>query len=322
MITMHKDLHEIEVPTNEVFNAIQQGIKQGQQMEKKIKRKKTTKRLGYISSAAAALLLASGFVFTPVSNVLAQVPLIGGIYEKYQMSIGEQLAHEQLLTETSLIANDQDIQVEITSIFYDTAYVGITFNATGAVTDTIGGDTAPEAGYTYEMFDGKDTSLWTGAQGTLTKTENGYTGALILNVPANVTEDVISFPITFTHMAGVRGEWSFDLTVEKLPFKQQIINQQVTSKNKELSIKFDDIQIGQTNARISYTANFESTIEGQIYTFEAYTMNGEKINFNQISDATLLLELPKDSTSIKIVPVLTINGTITEQLKPITIDLN
>lgn len=319
---MRKDLHEIEVPTDEVFQAIQLGIEQAQQLEIKAKRTKVTKRMTYFTSVAAALFLASGFIFTPVSNVLAQVPLIGGIYEKYQMSIGEQIAHEQLLTEMSLIANDQDIQVEVTSVFYDTAYVGITFKATGAVTNTIGGDKAPEAGFTYEMFDGKDTSTWGGALGSLTKTENGYTGALILDVPANVTEDVISFPITFTHMAGVRGEWSFDLAVEKLPFKQQIINQQVTSKNRELSITFDEIQIGQTNARISYTANFESTIEGQTYTFEAYNIHGGKINFNQISNATLLLELPKDTTSIKIVPVLKINSAKTEQLKPITIDLN
>lgn len=322
MTTMHKNLRDIEVPTDEVFQSIQLGIEQAQQLEKKRKRTKVTKRMTYFTSAAAALLLASGFVFTPVSNVLAQVPLIGGIYEKYQMSIGEQLGHEQLLTEVSLIANDQDVQVEITSIFYDTAYVGITFKATGAVTDTIGGDRAPEAGFTYEVFDGKDTSTWAGALGTLMKTENGYTGALILDVPANITEDVISFPITFTHMAGIRGEWSFDLAVEKLPSKQQIINQQVISQNKELNITFDDIQIGQTNARISYTANFEPAFEGQTYTFEAYSMNGEKINFNQISDATLLLELPTGTTSIKVVPVLKINSDETEQLKPVTIDLN
>ena len=41
-----------------------------------------------------------------------------------------------------------------------------------------------------------------------------------------------------------------------------------------------------------------------------------------MSDATLLLELPKDTTSIKIVPVLKINGAKTEQLKPIIINLN
>ncbi|MGN7477070.1 DUF4179 domain-containing protein [Solibacillus silvestris] len=319
---MRKDLHEIEVPKDEVFQAIQLGIEQAQQLEIKAKRTKVTKRMTYITSVAAVLFLASGFIFTPVSNVLAQVPLIGGIYEKYQMSIGEQIAHEQLLTEMSLIAKDQDIQVEVTSIFYDTAYVGITFKATGAVTDTIGGNKAPEAGFTYEMFAGKDTSTWGGSLGSLTKNENGYTGALILDVPANVTEDVISFPITFTHMAGVRGEWAFDLAVEKLPFKHQVINQQVTSKNRELSITVDEIQIGQTNARISYTANFESTIEGQTYTFEAYNMHGGKINFNQISNATLLLELPEDTTSIKIVPLLKINNAKTEQLKPITIDLN
>ena len=187
---MHKDLHDIEVPMDEIFQAIQLGIEKAQQLEVRAKRTKMTKRITYFTSTAAALFLASGFVFTPVTNVLAQVPLLGGIYEKYQMSIGEQLAHEQLLTEMSLVANDKDIQVEITSIFYDTAYVGITFNATGAVTDTIGGDKAPEAGYTYEMFDGKDTSTWGAALGKLTKTEDGYTGALILNVPANVTEDV------------------------------------------------------------------------------------------------------------------------------------
>ena len=322
MITMHKDLHNIDVPKEEVFAAIQSGIQRGQELEKKVKRKKTTKRIGILSSAAAALLLASGFIFTPVSNVLAQVPLIGEIYEKYHMSIGEQLASEQLLTEMSLVASDQNIQVEITSIFYDAAYVGLTFTTTGAVTDNIGGDQAPEAGFTYEMFDGKDTSGWGGELGTLTKTEEGYTGALILDVPVHVTDDVISFPLTFTHMAGVRGEWSFDLAVEKLPFKQQIINKQVTSQNNELSITFDDIEVGQTNAKISYKATFESTIEGQFYTFEAYNMYNEEISLDQISDDTLLLKLPKDTTFIKIVPILKVHDVTTEHLESITFKLN
>lgn len=318
---MLKDLHEIEVPKEEVFRTIQLGVQRGKQLKKRTKRRLVTKRLGYFTSAAAALLLASGFVFTPVSNVLAQVPLLGSIYEKYQMSIGEQLASEQLLTEMSLVANDQDIQVEITSIFYDTAYVGLTFTATGAVTDTIGGDQAPEAGFSYEMFDGKDTSTWSGTKGTLTKLEDGYIGAFILDVPADVTEEVISFPLTFTHMAGVRGEWSFDIAVEKLPVKQQTINQLVMSQNNELSITFDDIQIGQTNATIAYTPNFIPAIEGQTYSFEAYNGLGKKIHFNQISDATLLFELPKNSKSIKIVPILEVNGVETERLEPVIIHL-
>lgn len=322
MTTMHKDLHDIEVPKEEVFQAIRLGIEQAQQVEKKTKRKKMTKHMTYFTSAAAAMLLASGFIFTPISNVLAQVPLIGGIYEKYQMSIGEQLAEEQLLTETSLIANNQDVQVEITSIFYDAAYVGITFKATGAVKNTIGGNQGPEAGFTYEMFDGKDVSTWGGSLGTLTKTEDGYTGALILDVPSDFTEDVISLPITFTHMAGIQGEWSFDLAAEKLPSKQKLINQQVVSQNKELNITFDDIQIGQTNATIAYSVNFAQAFEGQTYTFKAYSMDGKKISFNHISDRTLLLELPRDTTSIKVIPVLKISRAETEQLKPVIIDLN
>lgn len=61
---MHKDLHKIKVPTEEVFQAIQLGIEQAQQLEKKAKRTKVTKRITYFTSASAALLLASGFVLT------------------------------------------------------------------------------------------------------------------------------------------------------------------------------------------------------------------------------------------------------------------
>ena len=51
-------------------------------------------------------------------------------------------------------------------------------------------------------------------------------------------------------------------------------------------------------------------------------MDGKKISFNHISDSTLLLELPRDTTSIKVVPVLKISSAETEQLKPVIIDLN
>lgn len=61
---MYKDLHKIKVPTEEVFQAIQLGIEQAQQLEKKAKRTEVTKRITYFTSASAALLLASGFVLT------------------------------------------------------------------------------------------------------------------------------------------------------------------------------------------------------------------------------------------------------------------
>ena len=116
---MHKSSLEIEVPKEDVFHSIQIGIQRGKQVEKRTNRIKVTKRFGFFTSAAAALLLASGFVFTPITNVLAQAPFLGGIYEKYQMTIAEKLASEELITEMSMIATDQNIHVEITSILYD-----------------------------------------------------------------------------------------------------------------------------------------------------------------------------------------------------------
>ena len=171
------------------------------------------------------------------------------------------------------------------------------------------------------MFDGEDTSLWGDQKGGLAKSEDGYTGAFILDVPGAVTDDVLSIPLTFTHMAGVRGEWSFDLEVEKLQSVQKEINQQVISKNKELSIKFHDIRVGQTNARIALTSNFDSVIEGQTFTFEAYDQNDKKLRPNQIGDAGILLDLPENITLMKVVPILQVNGTETERLEPVTIHL-
>ena len=61
--------------------------------------------------------------------------------------------------------------MSITSIFYDSQYVGLTFKATGEnLSDTIGGEKAPESGYAIEMFDRTDeTTWWGGIYGILNK---------------------------------------------------------------------------------------------------------------------------------------------------------
>ena len=89
---MPKDLfnsytNDIEVPKEDLIRAIDTGIERGEKFLKTNKRTSILKRTSFLTSAAATLLLASGFVFSPVTNVLAQVPLIGGIYEKYQMQL-------------------------------------------------------------------------------------------------------------------------------------------------------------------------------------------------------------------------------------------
>ena len=282
----------IEVPTEEMMRAIDKGIDRGEKFRASSKRKSILKRASFFASAAAGLILTSGFVLSPITNVLAQVPLIGGIYEKYQMEIGQDLNSKQLITEINETAQSNGVEMVITSIFYDGSYVGLTFKATGEnLSDSIGGETSPESGFTYEMFDGKDTSTWPGTMGSLTKEGNGYVGVLILENPNPIAENSLTLPITFTHIAGVRGEWAFNLAVERLPSKQYAIGQTVASEDGKYQIEFQSLNVGHTNAIFSYNILSTAGVEGEVFHLKIYDSKGEELLKNSLSHSNATFDM-------------------------------
>ncbi|MEH7385293.1 DUF4179 domain-containing protein [Bacillus sp. JJ1521] len=290
---MEKELfNDMEIPTQELHLAIEKGIERGDKFRQKRKYVQPLKRTSLFTTGAAAVLLASGFIFSPINQVLAQVPIIGGIYENYQMQIGQDLAADQLITEIYETVENNGAKMSITSIFYDGSFVGLTFNASGDnLSDTFGGDTGPESGYTYEMFDGKDTSNWGASMGTITRQGNDYVGAMILENPNEKNPDELTLPITFTHMAGVQGEWSFNLSVKKLPSREIELNQTLFSSNKEYSLKFKDINIGKTNAILTYEELQTAGVEGENLHFTIVDDQGEKISLNTVSNSKMIFEI-------------------------------
>lgn len=327
---MKKDLlnsyiQDIEVPTEEIIIAIDKGIKQGEKHRSNKKRTTILKRGSLFASIAASLLLVSGFVLSPVTNVLAQVPIIGGLYEKYQMHIGQELASEQLITELNEVVEDNGVKMGITSIFYDGQYVGLTFKVTGEnLSNTIGGHNAPESGYTYEMFDRTDeTTWWGGTKGALIKDGDGYSGAMILENPSTSAADSLTLPITFTHIAGVQGEWAFNLSVNKLPSKEMKIAQTLSSLNNEYSLEIKELIIGQTNALLSYELLNTAGIEGEQLSFNIVDDKGEKSTFNTITDSKVIFEINRESSTkfLLIEPIYRI-GNSEIHLETLKINLN
>ncbi|MEH7381046.1 DUF4179 domain-containing protein [Bacillus sp. JJ1533] len=290
---MEKDLfNEIEIPTKELHLAIEKGIKRGEGFRQKRKYIQPLKRTSLLTSGAAAILLASGFMFSPVNQVLAQVPILGSIYENYQMPAGQDLAAEQLITEINETVENNSVKMSITSIFYDGSYVGITFKATGeSLSDTFGGETGPEAGYAFEMFDGKDESTWGGVMGTLTRQGNAYVGAMILETRNVKNPDKLTLPITFTHMAGVQGEWSFNLSVEKLPSREIELNQTLYSTNHDYSLHVKDLNIGKTNALLTYEELKTAGVEGENLRVDIVDDQGEKLSLNSVSNSTIIFDI-------------------------------
>lgn len=290
---MEKDLfNEIEIPKQELNAAIKRGIERGERFRRKRKYIQPLKRTSIFTTGAAALLLASGFIFSPVNQVLAQVPLIGGIYENYQMSIGQDLASEQLITEINETVENNGVKMSITSIFYDGSYVGLTFKASGEnLSDTFGGETGPESGYSYKMFDGKDESGWGGTMGALSKQGNDYVGAMILKNPTEKNPDELTLPITFTHMAGVQGEWSFNLPVEKLPSREIELNQTLYSSNNAYSMLLRDISIGKTNAILTYEELETAGVEGENLQVDIIDDQGENLSLYSVSSSYMIFEI-------------------------------
>nr|WP_309101133.1 DUF4179 domain-containing protein [Fredinandcohnia onubensis] len=309
---MEKDLfNDIEIPKQELHFAIEKGIERGERFRRKRKYMQPLKRTTFFTTGAAALLLASGFIFTPVNQVLAQVPIIGGIYDNYQMTIGQNLATEQLITEMNQTVENNGVKMSVTSIFYDGSYVGITFKASGDnLSDTFGGETGPEPGYSFNMFDGKDTSAWGGTIGTLTKQGNNYVGAMILENRNEKSPDALTLPITFTHMAGVQGEWSFNLSVEKLPSREIELNQTLFSSNNAYSLHFKDINLGKTNAILTYEKLSTAGIEGENLYFKVVSDQGERLSLHTVSDSRIIFEIDSKNPPkfIEVIPTYNIGN--------------
>ncbi|MGP4106484.1 DUF4179 domain-containing protein [Virgibacillus sp. L01] len=251
----NKEINEINVEKSEIFDAIDKGIEKGRN-EKTPKRKSKAKIFGTIASVAASTFLASGLVFAPITNVLASVPLLGSIYENFSMQIGSQLSKSGLVTELHQDATSNNVDITITSAYYDGNVIGITFKAQGdrLSLDNVGGDKGPETGYGFHLFGGDEQEQWSSSMTGLEETEDGYVAAMEFESPdAKLPEDY-NLPLTFTSIAGVKGNWTFNIPVQQIP--SETIYTQVESTFKDYSIKMESVEKGKATTMLNYKASF------------------------------------------------------------------
>lgn len=312
---------EIEVPKTDVQHAIKKGITQGKKAQQLQKRKSLSKRISIFGSVAAAAVLASGLIIAPIGNVLAQVPLIGDYYQKLQMPLGEEMASEQLITEINESVTNNGVTMTITSAFYDGHFLGITFKATGEnLTGQIGGENAPESGFTYDLFtQGDDKDGFSGSMAPLVKEGDAYIGAIIFN--NDRVKSLTTLPITFTYITGVFGEWKFNVPVEALPSKTLSLQQTSTSKDQEYAVQFTDAVINKASVIVYFDIVKQAGVEGEHLQFrtKVKTKNGYAYLKSQ-SDNSIALEKGIDTETIILEPYFKI-GKKEIDLTPIKIQV-
>ena len=244
---------KIEVPKEEVNAVIAKAIAAGKNQKQKRKRK-TIKSSIFISSAAASLVLASGFVFAPVSNVLANVPILGSIYENFSSSVGYELFANDLVTSLNQKANSNGVDVTITSAYYDGNVIGITFKAEGKglSIEHMDEGNRPVSGYSYHLFDGFDQNQWSSSGTELKETEDGFVGAVEFYNPDDQIPANFTLPLAFTHMADVNGTWEFDVPVEQIPSESIPAVYESTSTDGEYALKMETIIKGKATTMFEY----------------------------------------------------------------------
>ncbi|MFU2018520.1 DUF4179 domain-containing protein [Peribacillus butanolivorans] len=265
------EYEKIEVPKEDVLNAIQTGVRRANSTDTP---KRNKKRLSaYSLSAAAAIFISSSFIFPSMSHVMAEVPLLGKVYMNFNDLVGRNLESQQLITKLNETASNKGIDVSITSAYYDGAVIGVTFNVAGNIkTEQDGG----LMGF-YEIFDGKEGIDDSKEIVYMEPSEKGYSGHIQLNYPKSELPPDTTFPLEFKSIGEKEGVWKFDIPIKQLPYETIKSNEERRNIGADVKVHFDSIIKGKASTAINYTATFPSEGKHDQVRLEVFNDQGKEI---------------------------------------------
>ncbi|MDR7074419.1 DUF4179 domain-containing protein [Fictibacillus barbaricus] len=249
-----KQFDNHDLPRTEIMEAIYKGMNEGREIRRKNKRKTRTKLSAWVTGTAASVVLASGFVISPVNTVLAEVPLIGKLYEQLNFEIGKEIAASNLVTEINQKATSNGVDVTVTSAFYDGNIIGVTIKAVGKDLSLKDMDKehSPESGY---AIGGSDKEQLAGSRGKLEKLKDGsYAAGLEFEMRDGKLPKNYTLPLTFTQMANKEGTWKFDIPVTQLPVRTVKLDERVSTEDLAHTIEMKSLTIGKATATLEYTS--------------------------------------------------------------------
>lgn len=279
-----EEYEKIEVPKEEVLNAIKTGINRANASNSPRK----IKVFAFSAAAAAAILFSSGFIFPSMSKVMADMPLVGLLFKDL---VEENLASQKLITQLNETASYKGIDVAITSAYYDGAVVGVTFDVKGDVkTDKEG----RLAGF-YEIFDGDESIAETKEIVYLKPSDKGFTGHIQLSYPKSKLPEDTTFPLEFKSIGESEGSWRFNVPIKQLPYETVTIDQ-VSSRN-DYKVQFDSVITGKASTAINYTAIYPNEGKHDQSRIEVFDDKGNPIQ--RLSSMTLEKKQAGDQIIVK-----------------------
>ncbi|WP_066070228.1 DUF4179 domain-containing protein [Neobacillus soli] len=280
----HDEIEKIEVPKEDVLQAIKTGVRRANSSEKQRK----NKVLLFSTAAAAVIMISSSFMFPSISKVMADMPLVGLLYKDL---VGEDLASQKLITQVNETASSKGINVAITSAYYDGAVIGVTFDVKGNVkTDEDG-----RARGFYEIFNGDESLGETKEVIYMDPSGKGFSGHIQLSYPKSELPADTTFPLEFKSIGDKEGSWRFNVPIKQLSYETKVVDQESTWNHYKIHV--DSIITGQASTAINYTATIPSQGKHDDIRMELYDDKGNPIHL--ITDMTLEKNKVGDQIIIK-----------------------
>jgi len=264
-----------DFPKIEVRTAIKKGIAQAESEWVNVKTNRRRKVVYTFASLAAAiiLLIGSAHVSPTIASGLAQIPLIGSVFEQSEQK-GLQLAKKHGLTNVVGETKTVDgISVTVDEILYDQNNISI-----GLFIES--NEPLPEHYFGAGMditINGKMPSYFAGDYG-----ENSLSDTSLMAIQQILLTDEMpdAFELGLI-LTGEKGErWDFSVPIEKVKdVKKVLINHSQTLDNLEIFV--DELMISPTGITLTYDSietetDFQESLGGNVE-FKITDQNGQEI---------------------------------------------
>ncbi|RJO96901.1 DUF4179 domain-containing protein [Exiguobacterium sp. RIT452] len=248
---LQNDYNQIPVPQAALQERIRQGMEQGKR-EQQIKRPKRLRRLVVSTGLAASLLITSTFVIPSFATAMAKVPLLGQMYRPFleQENTGTAISQKQLATKIDQVASDNGIDIQVIDAYYDGVTIGMNLTATGVP------DVKAEArSGLYELFKGDKRFEGTETMELVQfkQVKGVWQGRIEYMFGETKLKDTIQIPVVLTDVFGVKGNWSFNVPVKRLPAVEQVYGTTVKNSIYQTEVTLDKLIQGKGSTSFDYT---------------------------------------------------------------------
>ncbi|WP_052947500.1 DUF4179 domain-containing protein [Aneurinibacillus tyrosinisolvens] len=255
-------LHEAEVPKR-LDLAIEQAIQKGKMdrhievspnqhpVETKTAKGKTKhqKKWMYgVSSAAVVSLciIGSGFFSPTMAETLKKVPILSHIFETYGDPGLKEANKLGLSTPVTQKATDQGITLTITDILFDGTRLSIGYKEYSP-------DGLPLLDFSKPRFR-MDVPGWDQQQSGMDKTnENQIRGVWNLTwLEENALPDHFNLSMKVTQIGDKKGEWKFELPIQKIKTSTKVLNPMLAKKSKDVTLTVQSVSLSPRGTDIQF----------------------------------------------------------------------